>query len=165
MAYFKEFDVQCPNCGEIDDRVLESRQNSSGTSIRRRRECAGCGHRFTSYERLEDKPLMVVKNDGRRQPFNREKLERGVQRATEKRPVSQMQIEEIIAWIENETALRGRLDHEVSSEEIGELVLQRLFELDKVAYIRFASVYRDFEDLEQYAKEIKKLSKKKRREH
>jgi transcriptional repressor NrdR len=152
--------VRCPHCGNFDDKVIESRTLANGESIRRRRECNGCGYRFTSYERIEEKQFMVVKRDGRREPFDREKIERGVQRALEKRPVSQMTIENIVNEIEDAAVMRGKANHEIVSTEIGELVLEKLNQVDKVAYIRFASVYRHFEDMEQFVKEIQKLGGK-----
>lgn len=152
--------MRCPHCGNFDDKVIESRTLANGESIRRRRECNGCGYRFTSYERIEDKQFMVVKRDGRREPFDRGKLERGVQRALEKRPVSQMSIENIVNEIEDASVMKGKANHEIASIEIGELVLEKLNEVDKVAYIRFASVYRHFDDMEQFVKEIQKLGGK-----
>jgi transcriptional repressor NrdR len=130
---------------------------ANGEAIRRRRECNGCGHRFTSYERIEDKQFMVIKRDGRREPFDRGKLERGVQRALEKRPVSQMSIENLINEIEDATALQGKVNHEIDAAAIGDLTLEKLGALDKVAYIRFASVYRRFENLEEFIREIQKV--------
>lgn len=152
--------MRCPHCGNFDDKVIESRTLANGESIRRRRECNGCGYRFTSYERIEEKQFMVVKRDGRREPFDREKIERGVQRALEKRPVSQMTIENIVNEIEDAAVMRGKANHETASTEIGELVLEKLNQVDKVAYIRFASVYRHFEDMEQFVNEIQKLGGK-----
>ena len=152
--------MRCPHCGDFDDKVIESRTLANGESIRRRRECNGCGYRFTSYERIEDKQFMVVKRDGRREPFDREKIERGVQRALEKRPVSQMTIENIVNEIEDASVMKGKANHEIASIEIGELVLEKLNEMDKVAYIRFASVYRHFEDMDQFVSEIQKLGGK-----
>jgi transcriptional repressor NrdR len=149
--------VRCPHCGNYDDKVIESRTLANGEAIRRRRECNGCGFRFTSYERIEDKQFMVVKRDGRREPFDRLKIEKGVQRALEKRPVSQMQIEGLVNDIEDEAELLGRASHEIPSVSLGDLVLKRLGEIDKVAYIRFASVYRHFENLEEFMKEIQKI--------
>lgn len=152
--------MRCPHCGNFDDKVIESRTLANGESIRRRRECNGCGYRFTSYERIEDKQFMVIKRDGRREPFAREKIERGVQRALEKRPVSQMTIENIVNEIEDAAVMKGKTNHEIDSKDIGELVLQKLNEVDKVAYIRFASVYRHFENMEQFVNEIQKLGGK-----
>jgi transcriptional repressor NrdR len=149
--------MRCPHCGNFDDKVIESRTLANGEAIRRRRECNGCGFRFTSYERIEDKQFMVVKRDGRREPFDRLKLEKGVQRALEKRSVSQMQIESLINDIEDRAELSGRANHEIASHALGDLVLDKLGGLDKVAYIRFASVYRHFEDPDEFLREIKKL--------
>ncbi|MDR0567738.1 MAG: transcriptional regulator NrdR [Spirochaetaceae bacterium] len=150
--------MRCPHCGDFDDKVIESRTLANGEAIRRRRECTGCGHRFTSYERIVDKPFMVIKQDGRREPFDRGKIERGVQRALEKRPVSQMSIESLVNEIEDSAALLGKVNHEISAATIGNLALEKLGSLDKIAYIRFASVYRRFEDIDAFVKEIQKLS-------
>jgi transcriptional repressor NrdR len=117
----------------------------------------GCGYRFTSYERIEDKQFMVIKRDGRREPFDRSKIERGVQRALEKRPVSQMSIESLVNEIEDRAAILGKVNHEISAATIGDLVLEKLGALDKVAYIRFASVYRHFENLDEFVREIQKV--------
>jgi transcriptional repressor NrdR len=149
--------MRCPHCGNFDDKVIESRTLANGDAIRRRRECNGCGYRFTSYERTEDKQFMVIKRDGRREPFAREKIERGVQRALEKRPVSQMSIENLINEIEDATAIMGKVNHEIDAAAIGDLVQEKLGALDKVAYIRFASVYRHFENVEEFVREIQKL--------
>lgn len=149
--------MRCPHCGNFDDKVIESRTLANGEAIRRRRECNGCGYRFTSYERIEDKQFMVIKRDGRREPFDRQKIERGVQRALEKRPVSQMTIENIVNEIEDAVVIAGKVNHEIPSTEIGELVLEKLGSIDKVAYIRFASVYRHFKDLKEFVQEIQKL--------
>jgi transcriptional repressor NrdR len=149
--------VRCPHCGSFDDKVIDSRTLAAGEAIRRRRECNGCGFRFTSYERIEDKQFMVVKRDGRREPFDRNKVERGVVRAMEKRPFSQMQIEGLINEIEDQAAMVGKVNNEIASEIIGGLVLKKLSALDKVAYIRFASVYRHFEDLDEFVREIREI--------
>jgi transcriptional repressor NrdR len=154
--------MRCPHCGSIDDKVVDSRTLAEGDAVRRRRECNGCGYRFTSYERIEDKQLMVIKRDGRREPFDRNKIERGVQRALEKRPVSQMGIESLVNEVEDQAAMLGKINREIASAAIGSLVLERLGAIDKVAYIRFASVYRHFENLEEFVKEIKKMGRKKR---
>jgi transcriptional repressor NrdR len=153
--------VRCPHCGNFDDKVIESRTLANGEAIRRRRECNSCGYRFTSYERIEDKQFMVIKRDGRREPFDRIKIERGVQRALEKRPVSQMSIENLINEVEDQAAILGKVNHEIEAQSIGDLVLKKLGALDKVAYIRFASVYRHFENLDEFVREIKKFGKKK----
>ncbi|MDR1948332.1 MAG: transcriptional regulator NrdR [Spirochaetaceae bacterium] len=149
--------MRCPHCGNFDDKVIESRTLANGEAIRRRRECNGCGFRFTSYERIEDKQFMVIKRDGRREPFDRSKIERGVQRALEKRPVSQMNMESLVNEVEDSAAIRGKVNHEIDAAAIGDLVLEKLGTLDKVAYIRFASVYRHFENLDEFVREIHKL--------
>jgi len=149
--------VRCPHCGGGDDRVVESRSLASGEAIRRRRECERCGFRFTSYERIEDKQLMVVKRDGRREPFDRYKIERGIERALEKRPAPRAQIENIVNEIEDETAILSRGSGEIPSATIGDIILGMLGRADKVAYIRFASVYRHFETPGEFIREIEKL--------
>ena len=149
--------MRCPHCGTIEDKVVESRSLANGDAIRRRRECISCGYRFTSYERIDERQFMVVKRDGRREPFDRLKLERGIVRALEKRPFSQMQIEHLINEIEDTTAILSKGSGEISSSAIGEKVLERLEVMDKVAYIRFASVYRDFGNLEEFVQEINKI--------
>ncbi len=150
--------MKCPLCESLNDKVIESRQNISGTSIRRRRECSACGYRFTSYEKVEEVPLMVVKKDETRQPFDLKKLERGIQRAIEKRPVSQVSVDRMLHDIEDKANLKGKSSHEVSSIDLGEMVMTRLFELDKVSYVRFASVYRHFENVEEFVKIIDTFS-------
>ena len=149
--------MRCPYCGSFDDKVIESRTLANGDAIRRRRECSSCGYRFTSYERTEDKQFMVIKQDGRREPFDRAKVERGVIRALEKRPVSQMSIENLVNEIEDMSAMMGKVNHEISAAIIGDLVLEKLAEIDKVAYIRFASVYRHFENLDEFVREINNI--------
>jgi len=149
--------VRCPHCGNFDDKVIDSRTLANGDAIRRRRECCKCSYRFTSYERTEDKQFMVIKQSGRREPFDRIKIERGIIRALEKRPVSQMSIERLINEIEDQAAIAGKVNHEIDSATIGDLVLEKLAALDKVAYIRFASVYRHFENLDEFVREIKKI--------
>ncbi len=149
--------MKCPHCGSLDDKVIDSRSLANGEAIRRRRECLSCSLRFTSYERIEEKPLMVVKRDGRREPFERSKIERGLIRSLEKRPVSQLSIENFINEIEDETAQLAKSSNEISSEAIGEMVLRRLYEMDKVAYIRFASVYRKYETADEFLNEIELL--------
>ncbi|MDP3176694.1 MAG: transcriptional regulator NrdR [Spirochaetaceae bacterium] len=149
--------MRCPHCGSLDDKVIDSRSLANGESIRRRRECSSCGLRFTSYERIEEKPLMVVKRDGRREPFERVKLEKGVIRALEKRPVSQLSIENLVNEIEDEAAQKGKNANEIPSAGLGEMVLRRLYALDKVAYVRFASVYRKFETVDEFLREIEAL--------
>ena len=154
--------MRCPYCGSLDDKVIESRTMANGESLRRRRECVSCGYRFTSYERIEEKPFMVIKRDGRRQPFDRTKLEKGIDRALEKRPVATSMIENIINDIEDRAIIAGKANREISTAELGEFVLERLYDIDKVAYIRFASVYKHFEKLEEFVTEVNNLSKKNR---
>ena len=154
--------MRCPYCGSLDDKVIESRAMANGESIRRRRECLGCGYRFTSYERIEEKPFMVVKKDGRREPFEQTKLEKGISRALEKRPVSMRMVEQIVSEIEDKAVMSGKVSREISTAELGELVLQRLYEIDKVAYIRFASVYKHFENLDEFITEVKNVEGKQR---
>jgi transcriptional repressor NrdR len=142
--------MRCPHCGSIDDKVVESRTLANGEAIRRRRECERCGYRFTSYERTEDSQFMVIKKDGRREPFDRNKIERSIERALEKRSVSRMQIESLVNDIEDKTAILSKGSREIDSKVIGDLILEQLSVLDKVAYIRFASVYRHFENLDEF---------------
>jgi transcriptional repressor NrdR len=151
--------MQCPRCKQLEDKVIESRSLANGRSIRRRRECLSCGYRFTSYERIEEKPLMVIKKStGRREPFDRGKIEKGIQQAVRKRPVSQMDIENMLDELEENVMMIGRASHEIDSAEIGKMVLDKLYHLDRVAYVRFASVYRNFENVEEFIKEIETLS-------
>ena len=133
---------------------------ANGESIRRRRECLSCGYRFTSYERIEEKPFMVIKRDGRRQPFDRDKLGKGIERALEKRPVSTTLIDQIVTEIEDEAYSRGKTTREISTSELGEIVLSRLNQVDKVTYIRFASVYKHFNDLDEFIQEVKNVGGK-----
>lgn len=149
--------MRCPHCGNFDDKVVESRTLANGEAIRRRRECNGCGFRFTSYERIEDKQFMVIKRDGRREPFDRMKIEKGIQRALEKRPVSQMRIESLVNDLEDQAAMLGKMNHELESTALGDLVLERLAAMDKVACVRFASVYHQFENVDEFVREIQKL--------
>lgn len=153
--------MRCPKCASLDDRVLESRALADGRTIRRRRECLSCAFRFTSYERIEEKPLMVIKRDGeRREPFDRTKLEKGITQAVRKRPVSQATIETVLDELEETISLEAMDSHEIDSVRLGELVLSFLDEIDPVAYVRFASVYRNYETPEQFVLEIERLSKK-----
>ncbi len=147
--------MKCPYCGYGESKVIDSRPTEDDEKIRRRRECLSCGQRFTTYEFVESTPLMVVKKDKSRQLFDREKLLRGLVRACDKRPVSAGELDGIVNRIE-QTYL-NRMVREVSSEELGEAVLLELKKLDKVAYIRFASVYRDFSDVETFVQELLKL--------
>ncbi len=154
--------MRCPYCGNFNDKVIDSRTLANGSAIRRRRECTDCGYRFTSYERVEERPLMVVKKDGRRQPFDKEKLMRGIRRALEKRPVSGETIENLLNEIEDLAVMEGKKDSEIASARLGEIVLDILRRMDKVAYIRFASVYRHFENLEEFIAEIQKAEGEKK---
>lgn len=147
--------VRCPFCAALDDKVLDSRVSKDGREIRRRRECEGCSRRFTTYERVEESMPLVVKVDGRREPFDRNKVERGLQFAFAKRPVAQAEVKTLAEDIEREVSELGV--SEISSREIGERVLPRLRALDQVAYVRFASIYRDFRDLDGFAKELDAL--------
>jgi transcriptional repressor NrdR len=156
--------MRCPRCKANHDRVIESRSLASGTSIRRRRECLECSYRFTSYERVEEKPLMVVKKTrGRREPFDRDKLERGLQQAVRKRPVSQMDIENMVDELEEQAMMQSISSHEITSTQLGKMVLDKLYDIDRVAYIRFASVYRNFENVQEFVEEIQQLSGMKER--
>jgi transcriptional repressor NrdR len=150
--------MKCPFCGHVDDKVIDSRASSEGSAVRRRRECLKCGKRFTTYEVVEEMSLLVVKKDGRRQPFDRKKILAGIQKACEKRPISSENIEELVSNIERE--IYKRHDREVSSENIGGLIMDKLAVLDEVAYVRFASVYRQFKDVNQFMSELKGLLKK-----
>ena len=149
--------MRCPYCGSFDDKVIESRTMANGESIRRRRECISCGYRFTSYEHIEEKQFMVVKRDGRRQPFDRTKLEKGIERALEKRAVSNVEIDNLVNEIQDKAVIKGKISNEITTQELGDLVLEKLFETDKVAYIRFASVYRHFENIDEFIQEVKKV--------
>ncbi len=147
--------MKCPFCGFADNRVIDSRLGKEGNSIRRRRECLQCERRFTTYERVEEILPLVVKKDGRRQPFNRLKVIAGMQRACEKRPVSFATIEQIVDQLERQLQESG--DREVDSSHIGKVVMDALHEIDEVAYVRFASVYRQFKDINEFMDELKDI--------
>lgn len=151
--------MKCPYCNKDNDRVLDSRPTRDGSAVRRRRECLECQHRFTTYEYVERVPLMIIKSDGRREAYDREKLIRGIALACNKRPVSQETIEKLVSEIEEELADEYKL--EVESKELGERVLNKLINIDEVAYVRFASVYRRFQSIEEFALELNKLQNKK----
>ena len=151
--------MRCTYCGFLESKVIDSRESKKGISIRRRRECLSCKRRFTTYEKIEEIPYMVVKKDGTRQPFDTQKLLRGMMKACEKRPIQISQLEEIIEEIES--ILQERPDKEIGVAEIGQLVMDRLKELDKVAYVRFASVYREFGDVAEFRRELEDLMKEK----
>jgi transcriptional repressor NrdR len=147
--------MKCPYCGYKEDKVVDSRATQEESAVRRRRECLKCGKRFTTYEYIEDVSLMVIKKDGRREPFDRKKLLAGVMKACEKRPVSMEKMEDIVTWAER--AIQKKTDREVSSSRIGELIMEKLKALDDVAYVRFASVYRQFKDVGQFMVELKDI--------
>ena len=147
--------MKCPYCGYLESKVIDSRPADEGASIRRRRECLSCRKRFTTYEMMESLPLIVVKKDGSRQSFDRNKVMSGLIRACEKRPVSINTLEEIVSEIEQ--TLQNEMEREVRSSKIGELVMERLKKVDEVAYVRFASVYRQFKDINTFLEELNKL--------
>ena len=149
--------MKCPFCGHLQDRVVDSRESREGDAIRRRRECLGCNRRFTSYERIDEIPYMVIKKDGRREEFDRQKIMSGLLKACEKRPVSVMQLETIVN--EFESFVQETNERERSTQEIGEMLMERLRKLDKVAYVRFASVYLDFKDIKEFMAELRELLK------
>jgi len=151
--------MKCPYCNHNEDKVIDSRETANGTSIRRRRECINCGRRFTTYEYIEKTPLMVVKKDGRREPFNREKIISGLIRACQKRNVSVESLDKLALEVELE--IRKKFDREIESRHIGELVIDKLAKVDDVAYVRFASVYRQFKDVNQFMRELKDVLSKK----
>ena len=152
--------MKCPFCGFSDSKVIDSRPADEGNTIRRRRECLDCQKRFTTYEIIERMPLVVIKRDGSRQAFDRIKIINGMVRACEKRPVTMAQIEQAADEVEQE--LRGRLETEVKSEQIGEMVMARLKVIDQVSYVRFASVYRSFKDIETFMEELAKILNEKK---
>ena len=145
--------MRCPYCGYKEDKVVDSRSTAEDSAVRRRRECLKCGKRFTTYEYVEEVSLAVTKKDGRHEPFDRKKIVAGIMRACEKRPVSIEKIEEIVTQVER--AIQKKSDREVASSRIGELVMEKLKALDDVAYVRFASVYRQFKDVNQFMSELK----------
>ncbi|ODS59544.1 MAG: transcriptional regulator NrdR [Acidobacteria bacterium SCN 69-37] len=147
--------MKCPYCGHLGDKVVDSRESKEGDAIRRRRECLECGRRFTSYERIDEIPYMVVKKDGRRERFDRQKLVGGLLKACEKRPVRVSALEAVADRIE--AALQERPEREITTEEIGRQVMIELKQLDKVAFVRFASVYRNFRDIDEFTNELNEL--------
>lgn len=151
--------MKCPFCNQPESKVIDSRESKKGLSIRRRRECVACKKRFTTYERIEEIPYMVVKKDGSRQPFDGQKLLRGLLKACEKRPIPVRKLEEIVDEVENR--VQEKPDKEIKASEIGLYVMDRLKELDKVAYVRFASVYREFKDVLEFKQELESLLKEK----
>lgn len=151
--------MRCPFCNHPEDKVIDSRESKEGESIRRRRECIKCTRRFTTYERIDEIPYMVVKKDGRREKFDRQKVMQGLVKASEKRPISMGKLAEIIDDVE--TQLAETPDRELSTVEIGERLMEHLKGLDKIAYVRFASVYRDFQDVDAFLREVSDLIKQK----
>lgn len=152
--------MHCPYCGYKEDKVVDSRATAEGSAIRRRRECLECGKRFTTYEYIEEVSLMVIKKDGRRESFDRKKILTGIMKACEKRPISLEKMEDIVTQVER--TVQKKSDREVSSSKIGELVMEKLKQLDDVAYVRFASVYRQFKDVGQFMAELKEILEKER---
>jgi transcriptional repressor NrdR len=153
--------MKCPYCGYKEDKVVDSRATREEAAVRRRRECLKCGKRFTTYEYVEDVSLMVIKKDGRREPFDRKKVLSGIIKACEKRPISIEKMEDIVTSVER--SIQKKSDREVSSSRIGELVMEKLKTLDDVAYVRFASVYRQFKDVGQFMVELKDILNKEKR--
>ena len=150
--------MKCPYCGEVDNKVIDSRLSKDGIVIRRRRECIICSRRFTTYEHIEEIPIMIIKKDGRREVFSREKVRSGMKKACEKRDISMNIIEEFIDELERD--LRETGEKEIPAAEVGEKIMSRLHELDDVAYVRFASVYREFKDVNDFVDELKSLLSK-----
>ncbi len=153
----KEITMHCPFCNHLDDRVIDSRMSKEGEVIRRRRECFGCKRRFTTYERIGEILPMVVKKDGRREPFDREKMFNGLKRACEKRPISMDALQEVVVKIEKRVQEMG--ESEIKSVVVGEEIMRALQTIDHVAYVRFASVYKEFKDVAEFMSEIKSLGK------
>jgi len=151
--------VKCPFCNHLHDKVVDSRETREGDTIRRRRECLGCERRFTTYERIDEVPYMVVKKDGRREKFDRQKVLGGLLKACEKRPVSTAKLADLVNLVESKVS--DSPDREISTIDIGEFLMESLRELDKIAYVRFASVYRDFQDEQAFFNELKNLLKTK----
>src|SRR4029079_19475254 len=149
--------MKCPFCGHLDDKVVDSRESKEGDAIRRRRQCLECNRRFTSYERIDEIPYMVVKKDGRRERFDRQKVLAGLLKACEKRPVSMIQLETIAD--KAEVIVQDSSEREISTRTLGQMIMNELKNLDKVAYVRFASVYLDFKDVQEFMSELKDLLK------
>ncbi len=147
--------MKCRYCSSLESKVIDSRPTEDGSAIRRRRECMNCGKRFTTYEKIEDNPIMVVKRDGRREPFDSDKIRSGIRKACEKRPVSALQQEKLVEDISREVF--NTLASEISSADIGEIVMKNLKQVDEVAYVRFASVYREFKDTQTFLAELQRL--------
>lgn len=150
--------MKCPHCSHSEDKVVDSRSTADGKAVRRRRECLKCEGRFTTYEYIEATPLLVIKKDGRREPFDRRKIIAGLLKACEKRPIGIEKLDELATRIER--TLTRKFDKEVNSKQVGELVMESLAKIDEVAYVRFASVYRQFRDVSHFMKELKSFLKK-----
>ncbi|MBO4747513.1 MAG: transcriptional repressor NrdR [Clostridiales bacterium] len=150
--------MKCPFCGHLEDKVIDSRPAEDGSAIRRRRECLSCSSRFTTYEKVELLPLLVIKKDGTREVYSQEKLLGGLMKACEKRPVSSEQLEQIVSYVENQ--IQNTAKREISTNDIGEMVMLQLKEIDEVAYVRFASVYRQFKDVNSFMEELQDMLKK-----
>ncbi len=151
--------MKCPFCSHLQDKVVDSRESREGEAIRRRRECAECGRRFTTYERIDEVPYMVIKKDGRREKFDRQKVLTGLIKACEKRPIGMPKLSQLVDRVENKVS--DSPDREISTADVGEFLMESLRELDKIAYVRFASVYRDFQDEEAFFNELKALMRQK----
>jgi transcriptional repressor NrdR len=151
--------MKCPFCNHIEDKVVDSRESREGDAIRRRRQCLGCERRFTTYERIDEVPYMVIKKDGRREKFDRQKVLSGLLKAAEKRPISMARLAELVDQVE--AKVTDSADREISTIEIGEMLMDALRDLDKIAYVRFASVYRDFQDEQAFFNELKNLMRHK----
>lgn len=152
--------MKCPSCGYLESKVIDSRPTDEGRSIRRRRECLECGARFTTFETLESYPILVIKKNGTREAFDRTKIMNGLIKACQKRPVTMEQLEKVVNDIENE--LQNSLNHEIQSQKIGEMIIDKLKKIDEVAYVRFASVYREFKDLDTFMRELAALKNENR---
>jgi len=151
--------MNCPFCGHLEDKVVDSRESREGDAIRRRRQCLACDRRFTTYERIDEVPYMVIKKDGRREKFDRQKVVNGLMKACEKRPISMGRLSELVNQVE--AMVTDSPDREISTTEIGEFLIGSLRELDKIAYVRFASVYRDFKDEQAFLEEVQSLMRQK----
>jgi transcriptional repressor NrdR len=151
--------MKCPFCSHLQDKVVDSRESKEGDAIRRRRECSGCERRYTTYERIDEVPYMVVKKDGRREKFDRQKVLGGLIKACEKRPVSMAKLSELVNRVESKVS--DSLDREIGTTDIGEFLMDALRDIDKIAYVRFASVYRDFQDEQAFFNELKNLMRQK----
>lgn len=150
--------MKCPFCGHLEDKVIDSRPAEDGSSIRRRRECLSCSSRFTTYEKVELLPLLVIKKDGTREAYSQDKLLNGILKACEKRPVSSEQMMDVVTYVENQ--IQNSTKRETSTNEIGEMVMKQLKDIDEVAYVRFASVYRQFKDVNSFMEELQDMLKK-----